>query len=143
MKTKKVIILAFEFCSLYCYYYKHLGHVPLMPPPHKNYYRLKSNYTPKERHSIPQPAASCIFRTFFSLTCEQTAGERGSGNKGKGFHTYGFKRNHQITSAQGPLSTCSDAFCRASLNHPQQTGSHTAAESWKLVYFENLPLVRQ
>lgn len=75
MKTKKFLILAFEFCPLYCYYDKHHGHIPLLPPD-QIYYRPKSNYIQKERHFIPQPAASCIFKTFFSLICEQTAGER-------------------------------------------------------------------
>lgn len=37
--------------------------MPLLHP-HQNDYRPKSNYTPKEGHSTPEPAAACIFRTF-------------------------------------------------------------------------------
>lgn len=152
MKTRRVLILAcLEFFSLLyiivallelfsstslstwaIYLYPHNNNI-------KQHYRPKSHYTPKHRHTVQQPAAPGIFRTFFSLTYEQTAGEKGSGNNGEGLHTRGFKRRHQITS-QGPLSACSVAFC-TSLNHPQQAGSPTVAEAW--VYFGNLPIVSQ
>lgn len=100
IKTKKVLILAFEFCSLYCcYYYKHLGHIPLFPP-------TKITTDPSiiisQKKGTPYHNLQLLaFSGHFSVSSsEQTSGERGSGNKGKGLHTYGFKRNHQITSAR-------------------------------------------